>query len=169
MSLPSTRPWRVAEFVVHYVYLSTMLLNGVLFLWLPRASQMPYAEYRVVFLVLVGLTAATFPTAFWLYRRYLSHQALEKLHRLAGDGKTSAAFKIGAILLTVVGDTSGIAGASFFTYTRDSSGLAFFLGSWAIQYALSAVWVARGKRYFEALAISATPLTGRETWRVTGS
>jgi hypothetical protein len=95
---------------------------------------------------------------------------LEQLHRVSGEGRACALFKLGTMLLTVVGDTSGIAGASFFTYTRDANGLSLFLGSWAVQYALSAIWVNRGKRFFEDLSQStATSLADSDTLRVTGS
>src|SRR4051812_44212780 len=115
------QPWRFAEFVVHYVYLSTMLINGGLFLYLPP-EKLPYDTYRMIFAGFVAAMALPAPPPFFVYRRFVSVRALDHIRRTTGEGAACSSFKLGIILATLLGDFSGVFGASFFTFTRDPYG-----------------------------------------------
>lgn len=149
---PWKKPFAVTQIAVHYVYLSTMLLNGALFFFLPGSKGLPKEEYHAIFVSFLVAAFLTIPLALYLYRRILSPERLESVCRASGFNAAATAFKTGTILIACVGDLSGVAGASFFAYSRDANGLVYFLAGWTVQYGLGIAWLARGKRLLTRLA-----------------
>src|ERR1051326_555340 len=95
---------RTTHLIVHYLYLSTMFLNGALFAVLPQDQAMNYDQYRLFFLSFLVVALMTFPVCVWIYRRFLSQKNLEVAFKAMGLNGASSAFKTGCILAAIIGD-----------------------------------------------------------------
>lgn len=138
--------------VAHALYLSPLLITGVVMIVLPPANNPWRDGYQGLFYVSLIIALGSLFLSRWMYAQVIGRDSLEMRQKGIGFPGVITAFRSGVFFCSALGDMCATLGLLMYVLTRDTIPLAVLTAFWGAHFAAGLYGIKRARETVTLLA-----------------